>query len=389
MPGPRNKYPNICRVFLGAQLYNASILTDYAKLDNNIKVWYNRNMNTFESFRPQPELQIDIHDQLFDAHVEAVNEHLSRRGAQYFIDAANNAQTHEGTKFAVVGGGYDRSADTAILMPGTFANGVWPHLVARAEALSFQAANAGLRDRDGMLIPVVLTASPGMDSRFNLAKKEIQALRGGNFESVASRNTDLVRSVGIEQVSAIVGTSQASVVAAPFAETASGDLIADNFSAVLVEPPHAKNQGVSLLGIRFAREGAKFKEQLQDEDIDVINKLFSSKHAAKDFEKGIWKERKENLAFIRGFTKGKLARDLINLALHGIDTTVIVGTDSQVAPRLEVRASYEQAYNQHSAYNASFLDASKLRLLEISGTNHSFGDRVGRFATAVAANLAD
>lgn len=347
-------------------------------------------MTNFEVFRPNPDLEMDIHDAAFEEPVAEVNEYLSRLGTQHFIDVAENALSFNGMRYAVVGGGKDRSSTAALLMPGTYANGVWPHIAARGEALAHLAAQAGLRDDEDNLVPVVITGSPSMESAFGLDARERASVSIGDFSPVADRHIDLLRSIK-RNPRGIVASSQAATMAAPFVRALPESAFGMGIPAVLAETPHAKRYDslpVMRQLVNFGREGARFKKQLSDEGIDAVNELFATKHAAKGFEKGIVKEVKDNLAIVKGFARGKLVRDLISLSLSGSPTTVMHGTDSKVARRDDVMQAVEEARERAAAYKAAVLLSSRdVNRLEIRGTNHSLMDRVGRFAVVAAANI--
>lgn len=344
-------------------------------------------MTNFDTFRPNPELVLDVQDAAFEEPVAEVNEYLSRLGTQHFIDVCEEAITFNGIRYAIVGGGKDRSSTMAWLMPGTYANGAWPHIAARGAAVSHMAAEAGMRDDEGNLIPVVITGSPSMESRYGLDKQELLTVTDGNFTPIAQRHLELLGNLKFDPVG-IVASSQASALAAPIVDLMPGSAFNRGIPAVLAEPPHAKPRSVTGQLLNFVREGQKFKSQLAAEGIDVIDELFATKNASKDFEKGIAKEAKENLAIVRGFGRGKLARDLSRLCLSGSQTTVIHGSDSLVARRKDVTEAIEAARERVlNVLGDTPRPANELRRLELAGTNHSLADRVGRFAVVAAANL--
>jgi hypothetical protein len=348
-------------------------------------------MTNFDAFRPSPELVLDVQDAVFEEPVAEVNEHLSRLGAQHFIDVAENALVFNGMRYAVVGGGKDRSSTMAWLMPGTYANGAWPHIAARGAAVAHMAAEAGLRDDEGNIIPVVITGSPSMESTYDLDKTERAIVADGDFAPIAERHAGLLGNLNLE-LAGIVGSSQASALASPLVEMTRGSSFGEGVSAVLSEPPHGRRYdtfGVARQLVNFAREGAKFKGQLAAEGIAVINELFATKNAAKDFERGIAREARDNLAIIKGFGRGELAWDLSELSLWGSQVTVVHGSDSLIARPADMRQAIEAA-REHvkEVVGEMHISVAELRRLELKGTNHSYVDRVGRFAVVTAANLA-
>lgn len=346
-------------------------------------------MTNFAALRPDPTLELPITSPWLDEGAAEVNEHLSSFGSEYFIDRAERPAKYNGMQFNIAGGGDDRSREAAILMPGTFANGVWPHILARGEAISHMAAEAGLRDSVGNLVPVIMTGSPSMFSTFGLDKSERHEVRHGNYASIAERHLGLFRSLGYEAVAGVVASSQATALVAPFVEMAPE--ITETAQAVLAEPPHAARKRILPVGrqlVNFGREGAKFKGQLKAEGIDVIDEIFASGKAAPDFERGIIHEGRENWSIIRGFARGKLRRDLTTLVLHHITTTVVHGSDSNVARSRQVREAVGAAIGSvHDRNGTTWPRVNNLRELEVTDTNHSLMDRVGRFATIAAAGL--
>lgn len=349
-------------------------------------------MIAFEQLRPETQMQIDALDPRFDEALDSVDGHLSSIGAQTFISLAENAAEHNGMQYAVVGGGNDQSKDTAILMPGTFANGVWPHLIARAEAISHLAAIAGLRDDEGNIVPVVLTGSPGMKSVFGLSDAERSLVADGNFEPIAEKHLRLADNLGRYSIRGFVGSSQGSVIIAPLSTRLKDNQNFDteHSQVVLAEPPHARSRRVLPIPrqlVNFVREGMRFNGQIRNENIAVINEIFASGKASPDFEKGIWKERMDNLAIVGGFGKGQLADDLYDLAINNFDTTVVHGSDSLVARRDDIIDSFDHAVSDIKEMTCWPEYPANLHRLEVSSTNHSLMDRVGRFALIAAANL--
>ena len=346
-------------------------------------------MTNYEALRANPELVLDINDAVFEEATAAVDEHLGRIGAQAFIDAAENPETFEAMQYAVVGGGKDRSDKAAILMPAPYANGVWPHMIARASAISHMAAEAGLRDDTGNIVPVVLTSSPGMKSSFGLDKQERSAVRTGNFDPIAEKHLGLFDELDLD-IAGYVGASQATALAAPIINRLPGSRSGEGVPTILAEPPHGKKRIVLPVGrqlVNFALEGMTFKGQLADEGVEVIDEIFASGKASPDFEKGIIKQAKENLAIVRGFARGNLSRDLVKLALTGSKTTVIHGDESTIARREDMVSAVDEAIDHiENRYGKLGVRADLGRIMLV-GTNHSLTDRLGRYVSLTAANL--
>lgn len=330
-----------------------------------------------------PEATVSVNAMMFDRPVEAVNEHLNQIGTEHFIDAADNVDRLGSIEYAVVGGGKDASPDTAILMPAPFANGVWPHIIARAEAISYLAAEAGLRDGANNLVPVVVTASPCVTSSYDLISEERHNVAAGDFSPIATRQLAVLEHVGAMSIAGVVGYSQGAAVAIPTLMKAQKDFDAYSVPAVIGDPPHAAPRGVVALGAAFAKEGATFDAELKKEPIDVVNELFAIKRAAREFNKGVLLRRQENWAMVKGFSRGKLTDDLLDAVWHGIPTTLLHAADSKISPADDVHASV----NTVKDYFENKMIRRYLHRLEITGTNHAFGDRIGRFATLCAGVL--
>lgn len=325
-------------------------------------------MVCFDAFRPIGVEQIPINHEVFDEPVSIVNDALSRLSTQHFFDEANRAKSlPDGMQHLLVGGEDDRSKHTAIAMPGTFGNGIWPHLVARAEALATMTKEAGLRDDDGRLVPVLITASPSMKSRFNLSKLELSDVSDGDFNPVVERQAHAMREHRLKQLVGAVGTSLGSASIARLM-TRFGTREFDKGQAVFFEPAHGLKRGVIRQLIAFGRESSGFKSALAAENIQVINDLFASGSTNPDFEKGIFNQAAENYAQVKGLGQGGLQSDTEKLRKAGVIHTVVRGTDSHVAP-------------------AKIIDGLRCPVLEVVGGNHSLADRVGRFAVIAAANL--
>src|SRR5262245_10800898 len=118
------------------------------------------------------DAKLRIDDPRFDEPVEMVRDHLNRLGVSYFNDMANSAEAEPvtGTQALIV---CSRAlehgiGESVIPMAAPMGNGVWPHIVARAEAISERAFHLGLRGENDGPVPVLVTAAPSMKSHFDL-----------------------------------------------------------------------------------------------------------------------------------------------------------------------------------------------------------------------------
>lgn len=333
-------------------------------------------ITNFEALRPavgQDVLHLTLTEPAFAEQKEHLNEHLNKLGAQHFVDLANKADADPKTGaqyMLVTHKGF--SAEEVILMPGTFGNGIWPHIIARAEALSHSALHAGVRDVTGNPLGVLMVGSPSMNSRFGFDKSERGQMARGDFLPVARRHVALVDDL---KFGAVKGAfySQAAAMAGAFSYDAKKTI---DVNHMIVGEIPLNRRG-------FLTEGREFSQERKKDGIDVIEELFANKQAAVDFERGILHEFKENFAYLRGFGRIMLSNDLVLLANSSEHTTLLHATHSKVMPLNAAVTGYENAKN--TLRNLG--QADRIQRVQ-ADSNHSFGDRVGSFSAVVAANLA-
>lgn len=336
-------------------------------------------INPYESLGATGELVIGVNDPALVVGRETVNEHLNTFGADYFIDIADNAPTDEnGMQYAVVGEP-DSSQTEVLMMPGTFANGLWPHMAARAKAVAFMAQRYGVTASDGAPLSVLLTASPGMLSRFGLDRQERSWVARGSMKPIARRHLELASDLGYGVIGGMVGYSQAAAIAAPFMNRAPQHFDVGNSVTLIAEPPHALERSIMTIGQDFKAEDKPFKPQRMEDGIDVIEEIFARKVAAPDFIKGVLRRGPENLAIVNGFKRGLLLHDLVSLLDNDRAVTLLHTTDSRTTPRDAAIEVVQKANN--------LVTNRSVKRIEVTDTTHAFGDRVGSFATLAAVAL--
>lgn len=330
--------------------------------------------------------ETDINDPFFLEPVQHIQEHLNYLGAKHFIFEADNVHRMGNMEFAVVGGGKDRSTEAAILMPAPFGNGIWPHIVARGEALAYQAAQEDIRDRNGNILPVIIPAAPCMTSSYDLEARDVADIALGNFYPIAAQHVNLMATLGYGQLRGVVGYSFPAVTAQPTVKLAKWDLDVKG-NVVIGEPPHAAARSLVRIGAGFIREGMAFSKQVKAENIHVINQLFDSKQAARQFNKGVIKNAALYTAIVRGMSQGRLSADLEALVKSGIDVTLLHASNSKVTPRKDAIRAFQDASSFIWADTWNMNRTGFLNRQEVTGTNHALADRVGRFAVLAARSL--
>ncbi|HSX24205.1 MAG TPA: hypothetical protein VLE74_03840 [Candidatus Saccharimonadales bacterium] len=338
-------------------------------------------MIDFEAFRGRPELEIAVNDARFDEPIEEVNRHLSQFDAEYFFRIANNPDTYGPTQYAIIGGGDDRSHNAVIPMPAPRGNGVWPHILARGEAISHMAAEAGLRDSNGNLVPVAVIASPNKTSSYGSDKAQRKETRKGNVDRMSVRQVTLLDRAGFGAISGFAGYSEGSVFAESFMNIARGTMDTDG-SVVLGAPAHASDFNVMEFAIAMGLEGMHFSSERKAENIKVIEEIFATHKAAPDFWKGMWTQREEAWALLKAYRQADLASDMAKLAFLGHMTTVLHASKDHLVPRLPVKAAFDAARKEVGLGSARWLGR-----IEVLDADHNLGDRVGRLAVLMAAGL--
>ncbi len=337
-------------------------------------------MIQFEAFRPADSIAtVRLHDPVFDEPVSVVNDHLNSLGVDYFVNQANQAPNYEGQEYSIVGDEHS-SQEAVILMPAPFGNGVWPHHIARAKAVGHLAELAGVRDRMGSPVPVLLVAAPSITSSYNLDQREQQQIARGNFASIAYRHIDLVNRLGYGGLSGYLGYSQPAVFAADIPAQAK-PWVELNGPIQIQETPHSKKTTRPALGWNMAIvEGRRFKAAINDSGIDVVKQLFDKGKAEDRFIKGVIKRRKEYWPITRGFARGRLEHDLIRLQQDGVHSFVLHCSNSAVTDHLRTINAVGKAHGM-------LHQNSKITSLEILDASHNYGDMLGHFAVTAAANL--
>lgn len=333
-------------------------------------------MIDFDQLRPSvysPERTIDVSPEAMAEAREHVNDHLNRLGAAHFVDLAENTLTHDvfDMQFGLIEP-EDGSREEVILMPGTFGNGAWSHIFARAEAISELAKTAGVADSSGHPLPVLIVAAPSTESKYGISRSDRKDVAYGNFDSIARTHIRLINMLGFGAINGSL-YSQAAVLAEPLARLGSRNHDVNSF--VVGEYP------LSRLG--FLKEASGFAAERKKDAIDVIEELFETKQADQEMVKGVIKQGKESVPIMRGMGHVVLGADLVSTGRHAKRTTFVHATHSKVTPRLAAIENYGQA--QETLQRASET-AERLYRLEVD-SNHSFADRVASWAAVVAANL--
>lgn len=340
----------------------------------------------------EPVLHIDIDDPSLEPGRQAVNEHLSQLGAKYFMDAADAVPTFEGMQYTFVGGGKDRSKTSAIPWGGPWGNRIGTHHIAGAEGLFLMAAEAGLRDEYGNLVPILLTGAPCLKGSFGLSPEECAMVADGNTDPVAEKHIKLLDWLRVGRMSGIVSYSQSTTFTAPLVEKAKTDF--DIGTVVLGGTPHADEQQAVAMGLRFLLEALGFGKQVKADNIAVVNELFAHGSGNKDFMEGVFAQKAENMAFLKKFLLGNLYDDLLSLSANGVNSVLIVGSKDHLAGKKRVAKAYESAgllkrvLTEMSAGNRDARTYPGFtRLTEVMHTNHALRDRAGSFAVFAAGAL--
>lgn len=328
--------------------------------------------------------EINVNDECFEEPKLLVNEHLNQLGADYFVERADKVAMHNGTEYAFMGGDTDASLEAAIVMPAPFGNGAWPHILARGEAVHYLLAEAGLRDRYGNLVPVLVTASACKTSLPQLKDYQDDFIKSGNFGPLGNQPLDIMRKHEVGQIAGLYGYSEGGAQIAAIVRNGRDFDITGK--AVIAATPNASKSSVGIQVVRFGREGMGFKKELKKEGVEVIDNLFDTKRADRDFVPGIIAHLGHNLLKLEGFGKGGLACDMVTLSQYGIDTTLIHASNDKIAPRKQVIKAFDRAAERiQDIYETRF--TGDLTRVEVLGTNHTLGDRVGTAAAIVTKRL--
>lgn len=327
---------------------------------------------------PSLEASIDLHDPRFDEPVALAGEFLNRKGKQHYFDAANTALVQEktGMKYTIANALSEvpSSQTEFFIMPAPYGNDVWPHIIARAEVLSYFAAQAGLTDVQGQPLSVLVTASPSINSRYGLTPREVIDMNKGDSSSIALRHIRLAERMGFAIVRGFYAASHSSIFAADFVDIGSQIFDIDG-NLVINEPANATDSSEANLIIRSLLENKSFKDTVEDEGIAIFKQIFRTEN----FRKGLLMSKEESWAILQCYIKGKLSRSLEKAGRAGVRSVVIHGSKSKIAKRKDVIKSCQVAnsalvHNMADTHRKSPLAAR----IEVAGGNHFLPDRLGR-----------
>lgn len=325
-----------------------------------------------EAIAATPEFEIPLSDPRLAESTAFIDEHLKSRGLDHYFDLANEPQQSlkDGLKWALVAGSPEAkdNKSSVLFMGCPFGNQLWPHMFARADALS-----AWYEEQTGTPVQVMLAAAPGDRSRYGLDREHLDRVKKGDFFSVGGVHLEPIYN-NFEKVEGIVAYSGSSAFASDMAQVLATERDGIG-NVVLGAPPHARKQMLGSQLLRFVAEGARFSRSIKRAGVEVIDQIFESGAASPNFLSGIWQQRDENIALAQGYGRGNLADDLFELNSRAVQAIVIHGSKDLVAPRRDVIASVRAANE-----SASHVDrATRTHRVEVTGANHSFGDRIGQF----------
>lgn len=308
---------------------------------------------------------------------DVAKDHIGRLGLDHFRDIANspNADEKTGIQYVLVGStalSEEGFSGSAITMDAPFGNGIWPHIVARAEMVAEMAYRGGLVDHGGNPIPVLLRAAPSADSQFGLSGPELSRVKKGDDRPIAEKQNDVAKRVGVNEIYGDVSFSLSSVHASARMVDAGSDMNIEG-GVVLGEPPHAKRAMATERLISFGLEGLRFGRSLKDSGIDDLKQLMDSP----EFLRGIWRNRKEYGAVVSDITRGLLERDMKALQNARVPAALLHASDSLIIRRKDALDAVARA---NEGQDSNF----RTRRVEIAGANHSFGDLLGHFGVTAA-----
>lgn len=325
-------------------------------------------------------LTISQADTRFDDHIAATKAHLESLTPEYFRDRANQALTdpNSGMQYLWVG---SRALDSGIErsyigMSSPFGNGIWPHLVARAEVVAEKAYELGLRGADDEPVPVLLTAAPSKHSAYGLNAHERAKVGSGDARPIAHRLNRTAYDAGMRVVKGNVAFSMPAAHAATQMVEAQQHMDVDGVT-ILGDPPHARQARPFVNAINFGREGLRFDGEVEAEGIGLVKQILTSPGMVP----GVIKNHAEYRPIARDFRRGELADDLVMLGVNGLPGVVLNAGSSYVAPRLEVARSVAEAREELREGDSVYVDP---RHVEIADATHAFADRLGRFGVVAA-----
>ncbi len=331
--------------------------------------------------------ETDINDPVFTEPVQQINEHLNHLGVGFFTEKADFVSANGDMEFYVAhGNNYkDKSSEAAVLMGTPFGNGIWPHMIARAEAVFFQLAEEGVRDRNGNLVPVIMPSAPCLTSGYsNLYERDYAEIAKGNYYRIASEHLDLYKTLGYKQLAGVIAYSYPGVLASATVNLAESAGVEVTGNVFIGDPPNAAQRPELSIVTGFAREGMSFSKQLKNGNIDIVDTLFATKQAAQGFNRGVIKHAKLYKAIVSGMSRGRLAGNLTDLVKAGIDVTLMHATESKVAPRKHVIAAYEDASSGIWKDPCNTKRSGFLSRQEVTGIGHGVGDCIGHLAVLAA-----
>lgn len=320
----------------------------------------------------------------FDDPVRAGIEQMNRRDyhelvsdlrakIEYFLP---DERYEAGMTFAVLTGENpdDYSASEAIVSFNPYANGATDNMLIRHEFIRLCAENAGVRDEDGKLLPVIMIASPSVSSELVLDESQLRTIRKeGRFSVAAEELMRPVRERNFGRV-ALAGFSQGADMATSAAESAYSAQL-DATSLTIGDPAGVTRRGILELGIDFMRSAPTLKDNVMAGGVEAV-KIAQGLHAEIKPEQNdmlIFARsalNKVNRSLWRGLTRDGFHETIGNvIASNNLDQIVVAwGGNSSITPAEVMRREFAKYENDSSGQN--------LTTIEVKGAQHGWGDNL-------------
>jgi hypothetical protein len=205
-------------------------------------------------YRPTETWPNQEHQEI-DVAVNAAIDQMNQEDPKKLIEKLKSQveTSEDGIKFALLKGftpeeAGEYSDEEAVVMFNPFAGGATPNMLVRTELIRRVAKLMDVRDSKGKLKPVIMLSSPAYGgSRLKLSEAEKQAVKSGDFGSIAETYLKVVSAKNIGKA-ALLGFSQGADLALSAASIASKANI-DISRLAIGDPARVMNRGsLTLMG---------------------------------------------------------------------------------------------------------------------------------------------
>ncbi len=289
-------------------------------------------------------------------------------------------QTDNGIVYAVLDGNTpgEYSITDALVIFNTFAAGATPIALAKAEIIRRVAKEAGIRDAEGKLKPVIMLANPNIinGSKFALSKEEKKEVKAGDLGSIASELLRAVEQKDIGKIAIFGFSNGADLGLAASRKAYSRNL--DIHSTSVGDPASTEARGLPRLVKDFMGAGNKsLKEEMNQSDVVLVDKAFGT--GTIDFARfGASNFIPQNVRLALGMGKNTFETRVQEILDDGkVEEGLVIGygDSSKIAKPENIEPAMQRLYEANGS--------NAFMSIRFSDSKHTFGDNLEKMAYLV------